>query len=234
MGVRIPLFHWAPSSAAQIRTDYRDRLLRHPTHAPKTQQLEAALPNSTDQRTLLNQSAGAWTVARTHPAMVVRFTPHNLTMEVASRSGIFDAARSDFMVDSPTTGLWARPITERSSVHVPNIAGIERASLASRAAASGGQHAFGNQQIPVEIVEDVSLLGEYQPSRLVLSMLPAEFDRSGAILVTPLGLEISTDLGFGFVYEYRAAGPFPFDDIHEARTLSAALMLRIASLAQTD
>ena len=81
----------------------------------------------------------------------------------------------------------------------------------------------------VQLVWDKGEETESYFSNVIVGVLPMEFKKeSGSVLLTPLGIEQSTPLGFGIIWEYRERVPFSSSEIQAARTFSALFTLQIA------
>jgi len=132
--------------------------------------------------------------------MFVRFQQMDLTLHVESSSGELTGYQR-IACEQPTAGPTALPLTSRKSVHLPDI-----------------------RSNRIELFDDSSVEEDWA----LRIATPVGFaKKSGSVLITPLGLERSTPLGFGFIYEYSEEHPFSLVSIMSARTYSSLFTLDI-------
>ncbi|MFA6169744.1 MAG: hypothetical protein WCW67_03535 [Candidatus Margulisiibacteriota bacterium] len=164
-------------------------------------------------------SAGIYAGLRNENAtMFLAFSHIGQTIEVQSAVGRLQGCLPS---DQPNSLLGEALGRRRVSLHLPDIAGVERKSLEQRLVGSSGREAICNQTIMVEQFSEEGFFTKAIYSNRLLAIVPENFsfDR-GALLVTPLGLERSTAFAFGAIIEHQENGPFSLEAINEARTLS--------------
>ncbi|HTY13253.1 MAG TPA: hypothetical protein VMD02_03585 [Candidatus Omnitrophota bacterium] len=155
---------------------------------------------------IMSEAAAIVSAHRGTAAMFVRFSQPDLNIIVESSSGSLQQEPQRFGCETPTSGLIARTLIKRVSIHVPDIS------------ASG-----------IEVLEGRKIEKEETRHDRILDLLPLEFSKSaGAALLTPLGLERSTDIGFGFIFEYSERSTFSLQSMQEAQSYSALFTLHIA------
>lgn len=161
------------------------------------------------------------------PSAFVRFSQQEMSVTVESASDELGGKNFSFSSEVPPQ-LMSRSLIERVSLHIPTIVGIEKQSIDDRILASQGRRAFGVQKSTVQIIDEANQTVEEVQASNVVGLMPSGCDwQIGALLITPLGIEKSTEFGFGFIYEYREDGPFSLKEVKEARALSSLFALQI-------
>jgi hypothetical protein len=191
-------------SIDQMQRHYRQRLRVTPEIAGPCGAIEKKLGIQTKPEDVHRTAAGEYASYRRTSSIFVHFEQSDLDIYVQAGSGIFLDGPASFACESPTTGLIARTLIDRVSIHVPDLAKYE-----------------------VEFISD-----NYAAKQAVSGLrgaMPYGFKRTnGSALITPLGIERSSDLGFGFIFEYDEQAPFSLESIIEARTYSSLFTLKIA------
>ena len=189
-----------------MRTDIRQRVDAAPGLRPAIFEVGKRIASMASAEEVLKQGANLLTEQRGNPMMFVRFSQPDLNIVVESSSGILRQGHQDFACETPTTGLIAKALIERVSVHIPDISGLF-----------------------IEAIDDKDVSREEHFEREIKSALPLEFGKSdGSALLTPLGLEKSTAIGFGFIFEYNESRPFSLESMIEARAYASLFTLHIA------
>jgi hypothetical protein len=211
-----------------MREFYKKRLAEDRRLARRCNDIGTYLRSIKTPPKLFKHFAEIYSASRGNPAMFVRYDAsiQTIVIEFASKTLI----GADFPSNTPTANLMTRTLTERASVHIPTISGVERKSVLERINESAGRRIFSDMTFDVEFFDEGKVTTEQYYNRSILEVLPREFNNKdrGAVLLTPLGLERSTELGFGFIFEYQEKCPFSISAIREARTYSAFFMLLIA------
>jgi|GEM_PF-7024126 len=200
------IFQLTRAAVPRIKADQTRRIMSRPHLHPLRERIKQDLAHFTKAGEVLGQSARVYTLARGNSSLFVRFDRANMALEAASASARFEEQECAF-TDEWSSSLIARTITsKRISVHVPNI-----------------------QEAQVEFVNDREIdQRSVDPHDVTLVTLPHLRGSRGALLLTPLGVENSDTLGYGFIYEHRVSTPFSPEAIQDARALSAVFVLEIA------
>jgi hypothetical protein len=221
------LFNINRESVVIMRAFHQARMRDFPRLRPQVERLQAALAPITDPLAALQACAPLHTELTGNSTMFVRYDSADLTHAIESRSGVFQEPPADFIADSPTANLMAKTLTVRQSVHVPSFANLDKRSIEQVIADTGGKEVYSSRTYQVELVAENDVTVDTYYNKFIQNIIPYNLKPAeGAVLLTPLGLERSTEFGFGFIYEYRPQ-PFSYRQIMEARALSTAFTLAI-------
>lgn len=183
-----------------MRQEYRRRLNLTPALAGNCVKIKADLQRAKTSGETFRQAAAIYSNYAGNPSMFVRFQQMDLTLHVESSSGELTGYER-IACEQPTAGPTAIPLTSRKSVHFPDI-----------------------RSNRIELFDDCTV----EEDRALRVATPVGFSKkTGSVLITPLGLERSTSLGFGFIYEYNEENPFSLASIASARTYSSLFTLNI-------
>lgn len=216
----------------QVKQAYDDRLGRAaPKLADSCGWIAGQLSGAQSAAEVFGAAAKLYSAATSHSALFACFHHDTLGMDVGSSSGEF-GEEARFHSDTPTSNLLLRSVLsqDRFSVHIPWLGGLDRRSILQRIEDSGGEEVFSSQWIDVVLVEDDLVETDAFPSRDITGVLPSGFEpEEGAALLTPLGIERSTDFSFGLILTYKKKGHFSLAEINEARTYSTLFTWLIVS-----
>ena len=152
---------------------------------------------------IMSGAAGQYTNLRLNPSLFAVFDHESRELEVVSATGELagEGGRTEFIQPYPSE-LMQRVLLDWQSVHMPDLS------------AEG--------MMEVELVRDEGKEKAVLSPDDVLSVLPKGFKKKeGAMLLTPLGIEGTTPLAFGFIQEYSPLDRFFPMLIDDARDLSA-------------
>jgi len=212
-------------SLGKVKAAYQQRMAHiSESEAASLRGIETGLGVCRTAEEVFEKAAGLYSPERGNSSLFACFHHNHLNLEVSSVSGALagSSGRAEFISDNPPF-LMGKVLGDRLSLHLQNLAGLDRRSFEQRIADTGGRQVFGAQDREVELVdEEGAVLTQWYYSRQLLGVLPMNFRREqGAMLLTPLGIENSTVLAFGLICEYREQGPFDPASIRSARNYSA-------------
>jgi hypothetical protein len=202
-------FNLVPTAPATIMLALVERLPRIASH------IKGAFGNlrpklkDQDLGGLLAGAAGHYTDCQLNSSMFAVYDHESRRIEVASAAGELrgEGGRTEFPQPYPSV-LMERVLMDWQSVHVRDLS--------------------AEQEVEVELYRDEGRQSESHSRDSVLSVMPRGFTkREGAMLLTPLGIEGTTKLAFGFIQEYNPLSPFYQGLIDDARDLAALFTWQI-------
>lgn len=226
----MPTFALSRGSLPTIKQVYGQRLRTAPdTIAANCRRMDQKFSGHKSADSIFANAADAYSSCVGHDSLFACFDHQTVSLEIGSANGALES-RAGFHADTPNV-LQTKTIGEdRLSVHVPSISGLDRRSLLQRISDTGGREIFGSKTIDVEYVSENKSETGSSFSSGIIGLLPKHFTlEEGAILLTPLGIEQSTPLGFGFFMEFMDNGIFLPVAIHQARTYSTFFTWQIIS-----
>jgi hypothetical protein len=158
---------------------------------------------------LLAGAAGHYTACRLNSSVFAVYDQESQRVEVVSAVGELadEAGRAEFLQPYPSV-LMERVLLDWQSVHVPDLS--------------------AEQGVEVEFYRDEGKQKETCSVDNVLSLMPKGFTKKeGAMLLTPLGIEGTTQLALGFIQECNPLNRFFQGLIDDARDLSALFTWQI-------
>jgi len=180
---------------------------------------------------VFSHAAQVYSELRGNASLFAIFHHDSMDLEVGSAARELEVKPGQTTLPSDTPNpLLGYVLSSRCSIHVPDIRGLDKRSLAQRISDTGGQEVYNMDPVAFEMLEDGFVHDVALPARQVNALLPLGFSgERGSLLVTPLGLEASTRFAFGFMLEHLPERAFSLEEIVESQTYSALFTVEIVS-----
>lgn len=218
------------TSLNKVHSYLQQRLGRaEPAVIRNCRSIERSLQKVKQDVDVFHQAAKVYSELRGNSSLFACYRHDSMSLEVMSGEGVLATGTDRPMLPSDTPNpLLGYILLSRYSVHVPEIRGMDRRSLAQRISDSGGQEILSMGPIELEMFEQELVNSTSLPARQVNALLPLGFTaEKGSLLATPLGLEKSARFAYGFMLEYQTDRKFSIAEVSEAQTYSALFTMEI-------